>query len=57
LEAIAALHQVALAPRARIVDALCQPAVPVAVHEDEYIPNVQRRAFVRVIVARVISWA
>jgi hypothetical protein len=57
LEAIAALHQVALAPRARIVDALCQPAVLIAVHEDEYIPNVQRRAFVRVIVARVISWA
>jgi hypothetical protein len=26
-----------------------------AVHEDEYIPNVLRRAFVRVIVARVIS--
>jgi hypothetical protein len=28
-----------------------------AVHEDEYILNVPRRALVRVVVARVISWA
>ncbi|WP_271575460.1 hypothetical protein [Bradyrhizobium sp. CCBAU 11361] len=56
-DALAALHQAARAPKAWIGDALSQLAMPIAVHEDEYILNVRRRVFVRVIVARVISWA